>query len=208
MQGSVHAELFEVLRSFFPQPPFECFASPLNCYFPAFGSAFEDLDFHFGSVGDFMNLTVDEGICEANPPFSPGLMSLMVDRIEHNIARADKKKKSLSFCVVVPTAKNSSTRRPAAQQFALESFNRMVNGPTCRLHIVLEARKHGYIEGAQHMRPTRFKDSSYDTSVILIQSKAARNAATLDVDAFEKAVRSAFASKHTEELQSRRLKEG
>jgi hypothetical protein len=49
----------------------ECFASPLNCRYAAFCSAFQDTDGAFGSVGSFFNFRPRTGAFQANPPFVP-----------------------------------------------------------------------------------------------------------------------------------------
>jgi phosphorylated CTD-interacting factor 1 len=68
-----------------------------------------------------------------------------------------------------------------------------------RKHIIIKARQHGYVEGAQHIRPTRFKQSAYDTSVLFLQSKAAT---AVEIDELE--IRNAFASQHEEEQVERK----
>lgn len=204
MQGAIHSEVFQVLGDFFGRTTVhECFASPLNAYLPFFNSAFyEDLDWHFGSMGNFFTDSLPkEGCLEANPPFSPGLMDAMVNRIDSSFLDADQRDDSLTYVIIVPTF-SSSESLPQAKRFAKASFMRMISGKYCRVHIVLSARSHGYIEGAQHLRPTQFKDSTYDTSVIVLQSKQARNQ-DFDEKSFEKEIRAAFASRHKEEIRSR-----
>jgi hypothetical protein len=73
-------------------------------------------------------------------------------------------------------------------------------------HIILNARDHGYIEGSQHLRPTRFKESQYDTSAIILQSKDAKekDEIALETKEFEADLRIAFASRHQKELEERR----
>lgn len=206
MQGAIHGDVFHALRETFPGTSlFECFGSPLNAYLPSFASAFpKDLDWHFGSIGNFFEATITEGCCEANPPFAPGMMTAMAERIEHNISQADKCKASLSFVVIVPSAgDNKDSERAAAKRFGGVSLEKMTNGSSCRLHILLSAKEHGYVEGAQHMRPTRYKESLYDTSVIVLQSKKARRQ-SLDKSALEERVRTAFASRHREEVEKRK----
>jgi phosphorylated CTD-interacting factor 1 len=213
MQGAIHGEVFGVLRETFSDCNLmECFASPFNAYLPYFQSAFpNDIDWHFGSTGDFLDDDVEsfvtEGCLEANPPFSPGLMDAMVDRIEQSLFHSDAQKKALTVVIIVPTAdttgEESTTSMPVAKRCALSSFGRMTSSVSCQLHIVLSAREHGYVEGAQHLRPTRYKDSSYDTSVIVLQSLLARKQ-ELNKEDFENKIRTAFKSRHTEELQQRR----
>ena len=77
----------------------------------------------------------------------------------------------------------------------------MVQSPACSQFIVLPAKEHGYVEGAQHLRPTRYKKSLYDTSVILLQSEKAQSA-EFDKDKFESAIRKAFAERHSTEKKN------
>lgn len=203
MQGAIHEQVFEILRETWKGPWVEGYASPFNCYLPVFCSAFCDIDWHFGSSGSFLRTSFvrDTGCCcEANPPFSPRVMSAMVDHMENQLAEADRKKTPLTFVVVVPTA--TATSR-AVQEAAKESFQRMLINAHCRMHIQLEARQHGYVEGAQHLRPTRYKQSTYDTSVILLQSKRDLEKA-LNERELEAKIRGAFASRHDEEGKIRR----
>ena len=46
---------------------FECFASPFNCRFPRFCSAFGDTDRPFGSVGSFFDFHPTQGSFEVRP---------------------------------------------------------------------------------------------------------------------------------------------
>ena len=86
---------------------------------------------------------------------------------------------------------------------ASKSFRQLVNSPNCESHIVLQAREHGYIEGSQHLRPTKFKESQYSTSVIVLRSDVdTRN--KWDKESFEKDVREAFASRHAVEIAQRK----
>lgn len=203
MQGAIHPEVFEVLQRFFPsQPIMECFSSPWNAHMSVFASAFQDLDAHFGSVGDFRDYRFQEGVFEANPPFSPGLMMHMAERMEEYLAEATREKKGLTFFVIVPTANVGDDTAPPAARHAEKSFSIMTTSKYCRLHVVLPSRQHGYVEGAQHLRPTRYKQSPYDTSLILLQSEAA-HAEGLDHKSFQKKLRKAFASRHDEEIKQR-----
>jgi phosphorylated CTD-interacting factor 1 len=204
MQGAIHEQVFDALRSHIDGTWMEGFASPFNVYLPTFASAFPDLDWHFGSVGSFMDYSFVEGCCEVNPPFSPGIMDGMMDKIEEQLARADEYGAALTFAVVVPTFNRASSSETAAvKQSAAASFRRMLSEPLCRHHVVLTAREHGYVEGSQHLRPTRYKQSSYDTSVIILQSSEARKL-ELNIAKFEEDLKSAFASRHAEELSQRK----
>ena len=50
LQGALPVSVFECLHRVFGVT-FECFASPLNCYFRQHCSAFADTDGYFGSRG-------------------------------------------------------------------------------------------------------------------------------------------------------------
>jgi phosphorylated CTD-interacting factor 1 len=212
MQGAVHGAVFDVLQAHFPQEKlFECFGSPLNAYLASFGSAFfADLDWHFGSMGSFFEDDISEGCCEANPPFSPGLMNAMAERMFCNLALSEERQTHLTFVVIVPNAgddtEEDAHRVAAAKRFGGISLQKMIGSPYCRRHILLPAKEHGYVEGAQHLRPTRYKESLYDTSVIVLQSTLAREQ-ELDLDRLDTEIRRAFASLHKRELEQRR-KEG
>lgn len=207
MQGAVHGQVFSVLRGCFRHHRLvESFASPLNAYVSTFQSAFfDDLDWHFGSIGNFFSDELQiEGCFEANPPFSPGFMDEMVEHIEASLRKADKIGTSLSFVVIVPSVdlNQSVADMPPAKRFARTSFAKMVSGRYCRLHFKLPPREHGYVEGAQHMRPTRYKASAYETSVILLQSSLAQEE-ILDTVDLESNIREAFKSKHADEIALR-----
>lgn len=206
MQGAVHGELFGVLSGVFPDDILlEGFGSPLNCHLPTFGSAFEDLDWHFGSIGSFLSLSLcnDNYCCEANPPFSPGLMNAMAQRMNEQLVAANQNESCLTFVVIVPSTSDvGNIQRAAAKRFGGESLQRMLNSSFCRRHILLKAKEHGYVEGAQHLRPTKYKESLYDTSVIVLQSSRARER-KLDVEKLESDVRGAFESRHRAETERR-----
>ena len=205
MQGAVHDALFGVLSDTFShRNTVECFASPFNANLLSYHSAFWDTDWHFGSRGDFLeNNTALEGCWEANPPFSPGFMDAMAERFERALRESTAKETALAILVIVPTADANDSSTPSAKRFSFPSFHKMISSAYCRMHIVLPAREHGYVEGAQHMRPTQYKDSNYDTSVILLQSVVALKQ-TLNKKRFEKRIRDVFASRHTDELEKRR----
>lgn len=146
MQGAIHQQVFEVFRSTFAGPWLEGFASPFNGCLTSFGSAFLALEWHFGSVGSFMDYSFRQGgFCEANPPFSPAIMNGMVDHIENQLELAGENDISLTFAVVVPTA--LPEEGAIVKKAASIPFDRMLSSPRCRKHFHLAAREHGYLEG-------------------------------------------------------------
>ena len=240
MQGAIHSSVFDVLQSHFSKGTnatsqqfwFEGFASPFNATLPKFASAFPDLDWHFGSVGRFLDCRFDGEIgsssdsdgeyCEANPPFSPGIMFSMANHMLEALERANEKGSRLTFVIVVPSVDGSkkNSKRPkssdhtdstaVAKHLAKKSFRRMTSSVYCKKHIQLNAREHGYVEGAQHLRPTQYKESSYDTSVIILQSLdlpiGENDSSSNDLKELETKVRLAFSSRHKTELMERKRK--
>jgi phosphorylated CTD-interacting factor 1 len=232
MQGAIHSEVFHALQSHFSKSGYsfssqswlEGFASPFNATLPYFSSAFPELDWHFGSVGSFFDCKFetrgsDDEFCEANPPFTPGIMEGMADHMFKSLQGARDNSKQLTFIVVVPSA-DADKKKPsmslnndehvvsAVKKAAFNSFQSMVSSTFCTKHIRLGAREHGYVEGSQHLRPTMFKQSSYDTSVIILQSMRSKGETSdgKNLGDLEKKVRSAFKSRHEEEISSRKRK--
>jgi len=205
----------------------ECFASPLNVYNRQYCSIFyQDLDCHFGSSGDFFSVPLGHfkkygDIHEANPPFSPGLMTNMVERIKEHLEfaeseyRQNKNDGKLTFVVVVPSCKSKTSVTNfdnLVQNLASDSYNSMIKSSFCTKHIVLKAREHGYVEGSQHLRQTRYKESQYNTSIIILQSQNAkefeRENPTFCSKEFETDIRKSFSSRHHLELDERRSRLG
>jgi phosphorylated CTD-interacting factor 1 len=139
------------------------------------------------------------------------MMQYMVERMEEHLRFADSmsaagKRCPLSFVIIVPSCSSKGSGNNLIQEFAAKSFRRMLRSKHFSKHIVLNAREHGYIEGSQHLRPTRFKESQYDTSAIVLQSKDAKEQEGNKVVGieFEADLRKAFASRHQMELEERR----
>ena len=221
MQGAIHGQVFQVLQQELLANRnghylVEGFASPWNNACTNYASAFSsDLDFHFGSFGNFLEMRPSRSVnyvCEVNPPFAPALMNCMVDHIEQLVKSANQYETSATFVVVVPTSTSSSDVAPA-KAFAHDSFQRIIDSSHCVRHTVLSARDHGYVEGAQHLRPTRYKESQYDTSVILIMSSRAQSDYAISSEKsvlgrLEKRLRKSFASRHLQELALRKAAAG
>jgi hypothetical protein len=147
----------------------ECFASPLNCRYQNYASAFPDVDGCFGSVGNFFQLDFSEGGCyQANPPFCEGLIAQMNDTIRKWLHTTTTTSRPLMFVVFVPAWKES-----VAYQQLLE------NGFLTK-HLLLEQGKHWYTEGTQHRRKGSFRVASFDTSIFFYQNDAAKSKWTID----------------------------
>ena len=89
----------------------------------------------------------------------------------------------LSFVVIIPAWKDEAAWKD------LESSSFL------RHHLVLDQASHGYTEGSQHWRSTRFRISTCDTSVFWLQNDA--GAAKWPVtDAAKEELAAAFAPRH------------
>ena len=115
----------------------ECFASPLNCYYPNYCSAFADTDVWFGSCGSFFDFHPINGSFEVNPPFTEEVMLAMVDHIERLLNDSNE---PLSFAVIIPEWIDPPT--PALVQMQKSMYRTE--------DFVVNPHKHSYIEGSQH----------------------------------------------------------
>jgi hypothetical protein len=142
----------------------ECFASPLNCRYRRFCSAFPDVEARFGSLGSFFDNAFFpiKGSFESNPPFVPAIMFAMGDKIDRILS--NPKAKALSFLVIVP-----------AWGAGIQFCEQMEDSKFVRAKARVLASDHAYYDGAQHNRPSRsgsadLRPSSWDTAVILLQN--------------------------------------
>lgn len=184
-QAALNEECFDTLLRHF-DCKMECFASPLNCRYGRFCSAFPDTDQPFGSVGSFFEFAPRAGCFEANPPFIPKLIKRMAEHMTALLEAADG---PLAFVIIIPAWKDT----PGWKQLYASRFNQR--------HVLVPQKDHGYCEGKQHIRKTRWRIASFDTSVFFWQN--ARAATKWPVT--EQAVadlKSAFLSKQADERDS------
>lgn len=178
---ALHGEAFDVLRDGLGCG-MELFASPLNCRWPKFCSAHGDVDAPFGSVGSYDGFAPKRGCYEVNPPFEPALVANVAKHLDARLADADALDESLTFIVVTPHWPN----RPCWEALRRSRF--------CRRVEVIPLREHGYYEGAQHRKKSKYRLSSCDSSLIFLQS-ASGTRATPVTDAVVRRLRMAFAPK-------------
>lgn len=160
-QGALTPSLMECLNRIFGVT-FECFASPFNCYFKQYCSAFPDTDGYFGSRGPFLDFYPTSGSFEANPPFSEELMEAMVDHMESLLCETIE---PLSFIVFIPDWRDPPT----------EALIRLENSKFKRKEFSLPALEHEYRHGFQHLPTAKSKMSSqanFDTLVVFLQNDA------------------------------------
>lgn len=160
LQGALPVAVFEALNRQFGVT-FECFASPLNCYFKQFCSAFPDIDGFFGSRGPFLSFSPASGSFEANPPFSEELMDAMVTHFEELLEQSSE---PLSFIVFVPEWRDPVT--PA--------LNRMEASRFLRHQLNIPAYEHEYRSGTQHIckRDDMYYRAVHGTAVFFLQNDA------------------------------------
>ncbi|KAE8575612.1 hypothetical protein XENTR_v10003888 [Xenopus tropicalis] len=137
LQGALPVHVFQTLHKVFGVT-LECFASPLNCYFKQYCSAFTDTDGYFGSRGPCLSFFPVSGSFEANPPFSEELMDAMVTHFENLLESSDQ---PLSFIIFIPEWRDPPT--PALTRMESSRFKRH--------QLLLTAFQHEYRSGSQHM---------------------------------------------------------
>ncbi|XP_057702744.1 mRNA (2'-O-methyladenosine-N(6)-)-methyltransferase [Corythoichthys intestinalis] len=160
LQGALPVPVFEALNRHFGVS-FECFASPLNCYFKQFCSAFPDTDCYFGSRGPFLSFRPVSGSFEANPPFCEELMDAMVTHFEDLLEQSSE---PLSFVVFVPEWRDPVT--PALARMEASRF--------LRHQMSVPAYEHEYRSGSQHIckREEMYYRAVHGTAVLFLQNAA------------------------------------
>ncbi|KAL7990152.1 hypothetical protein Chor_010506 [Crotalus horridus] len=160
LQGALPVHVFEALHKHFGVS-FECFASPLNCYFKQYCSAFLDTDGYFGSRGPCLDFFPISGSFQANPPFCEELMDVMVTHFEKLLEGSSE---PLSFIVFIP-----EWRDPPPT-----SLTRMEQSRFKRQQLVLPAFDHEYRSGAQHLckKEEMYYKAVHNTAVLFLQNNA------------------------------------
>lgn len=173
----------------------ECFASPLNCRYERFCSAFPDIEGRFGSLGSFFDDTAFdpmEGSFEANPPFVPETMVAMGEKLEALLG--DPNRGPLSFLVVVP-----------AWGAGIEFVQNLEASNHLRASSRVRASDHAFCDGAQHTKPLSLRStkhqqqptttpdpdlrpSSWDTAVILLQNDAGATKWKVSAETLEESI--------------------
>ncbi|XP_050294920.1 mRNA (2'-O-methyladenosine-N(6)-)-methyltransferase [Anthonomus grandis grandis] len=159
-QQSLPVTVFECLNRAFGVT-FECFASPLNCYFRQYCSAFADCDSYFGSRGPFLQLKAVSGSFEANPPYCEELMEASVNHMERLL---NESAEPLSFVVLVPDYREPT---PAA-------LVRLESSQFKRKQVTIPAYEHEFRHGFQHVlnRSELNVRSNHGTVIVWLQNTA------------------------------------
>nr|CAG4642351.1 EOG090X02BU [Evadne anonyx] len=159
-QGALPLSVFEALYKHFGVS-FECFASPLNCYFRQFSSAFPDTDGYFGSRGPILEFKPVSGSFEANPPFCEELMESMVTHFERLLSDSSE---PLSFIIFIP-----EWRDPAPPV-----LKRLEDSVWKRRQVVVPTFEHEYRHGFQHIMPKAEINvrAAHGTFIVWLQNEA------------------------------------
>jgi len=185
---ALHGEVFDVLRDAFGVSC-ELFASPLNCRWPRYCSRYFDVDGPFGSLGDYSRFRPSRGSYEVNPPFDE---DVVVAAANHLVSCLESASDALTFVVITPYWVN----RPCWETMARSTF--------CSHVEVIDVREHGYYEGAQHRKASKYRRATSDTSVIFLQTPRARETNAVTAEKIE-LMRAAFRPK-TDATSSRKSK--
>nr|CCA19485.1 conserved hypothetical protein [Albugo laibachii Nc14] len=178
LHASLNEECFDVMLQYF-DCQMECFASPLNSRYQQYCSAYPDTDFRFGSIGSFFHFYPQSGCYESNPPFLPRLIERMAT---HMTALLKSAEEALMFIIVVPAWKHTK-----AWQLLHES-------PYKNSYVFLRQKNHGFCEGKQQTRKTRWRIASSDSSIFFWQNKKAQEKWPVHKEGIQK-LEQAFRSK-------------
>jgi phosphorylated CTD-interacting factor 1 len=141
----------------------ECFASPLNCHYPAYCSAFPDTDGCFGSSGSFFEFEPTDGAFEVNPPFVTEIMTETVLRVKSLLGKAAERGAPLLYFIVVPTWSDAF-------------FYKQLQGcPHKKWENEFPRSTHEYIDGMQHrVHRTTWEANVATTAFLLCTREAER----------------------------------
>lgn len=159
-QAALPVTVFECLNRMFGVT-FECFASPLNCYFRQFCSPFGDTDSYFGSRGPFLDFKPVSGSFEVNPPYCEELLEATFRHIERLLSDSAE---PLSFIVFLP----EWHEQPPNAFYKLEASHFK------RKQVVVPAFEHEYRHGFQHVLPKNevYFRSTHGTVVVWLQNSS------------------------------------
>lgn len=104
----------------------ELFGSPLNTSNSIFCSLFYDIDYYFGSIGDYFNTNIIKGYYEINPPFDSCLINKIIDKSLKELVNAEINKLPLLFFFILPNSFFIKQVLPK-QIFQYIKFNKLIN---------------------------------------------------------------------------------
>ena len=165
-QAALPPRAFRALRDRFGVT-FECFASPLNCFFERYGSAHADVDAAFGSVGSFYtDFEPRRGSYECNPPFAPAPLLRAASRCGALLEAAEARGDALSFAFVAPCW----TDQEAWTAISASAFNRGV--------VRVPREDHAW----RDVRVAKARRVPVDTAIFFLMTSAAHAARPCDAE--------------------------
>ncbi|XP_065840997.1 mRNA (2'-O-methyladenosine-N(6)-)-methyltransferase-like isoform X2 [Oscarella lobularis] len=159
-QCSLPVAVFKMLQAQF-DVTMELCASPFNCYFRQYCSAFADTDGYFGSRGPFFQFYPVGGSFQINPPFEEEFMEAMVDHVE---ALLGSSRLPLSFIIFLPDWRDPPT----------SALTRLESSRYKRKQLLLPRGEHYYRVGFQHeVKPEDLHFRAYcGTLIFFLQNDA------------------------------------
>eukprot|EP00537_Pseudo-nitzschia_pungens_P010561 CAMPEP_0172390076 /NCGR_PEP_ID=MMETSP1061-20121228/6823_1 /TAXON_ID=37318 /ORGANISM="Pseudo-nitzschia pungens, Strain cf. pungens" /LENGTH=758 /DNA_ID=CAMNT_0013120365 /DNA_START=46 /DNA_END=2318 /DNA_ORIENTATION=+ len=193
LQAGVPGAIMDVLLQRF-DCRMECFASPLNCRYDRFASAFVDVDAPFGSQGSFFELPFlpkdgnigngsgNESDCNdddedgGDDPSSlhdggicyeanPPFCEGLILQLSDEIHRILSPKASERPIMFVVFV-------PAWRES--QCYQALLANERLTQHLLLKQGEHWYAEGTQHRRKDSFRVASFDTSILFYQNETAK----------------------------------
>ena len=96
------------------------------------------------------------------------------------------------------------TKRVAVPFASGPSWRALQSSPFLKKHLLLKAQDHGYCEGSQHVRPTRYKTSRFASSLFLLRTEMADRSGGTVTKGLVRELRSAFGSRFDAEVAIRK----
>jgi len=139
----------------------ETFASPLNCYFARYNSAFPDTDGYFGSQGSFFDFNPVEGSFQLG---TPNVEEVMNKAAHHVQALLENATGPMSFIMFVPDWNN-----PPADFLTVYG-----NSKFMRCDFLVEGNDYCYIRGNQQepSNSTHYFVAPFSSRVFILQNEA------------------------------------
>lgn len=137
----------------------ECFASPLNSYFPRYCSPFPDVEFCFGSLGSFFQFRPLDGSFTAFVPPVEVLVEQTLNHIEDLLVSS---KRALSFILILH-GKLASEWAPLKHIMSSRFF---------KGREIFLAKEHALMDGAAYRKAAKLKLAVFETQFLLLQNEA------------------------------------
>lgn len=161
-QAALPAVVFECLHQHFGVT-FECFSSPLNCYFRQYCSAFGDTDSYFGSRGSFLEFKPVSGSFQVNPPYCEELIDATLQHIDRLLTdstdplRCDSLGSGLTKMIATLIASflfcSFIVFLQEWKEPGLQCLSKIEDSHFKRKQVVVMGMEHEYRHGLQHCIP-------------------------------------------------------